>query len=66
MKNEPKFKGVNFEPFNEYKSIGTQWIALYVNDDNVIYFNSFGVEHIPKEIKKFLVNITIDIKHRIQ
>ena len=49
--NEPKFKGVNFEPFHEYKSIGTQWIALYVNDDNVIYFDSFGVEHIPKEIK---------------
>ena len=29
-------------------------MALYVNDENVKYFNnSFGVEHIAKEIKKF-------------
>ena len=33
----------------EYKSIGTHWIALYVNDNNVTYFNSFGDEYIPKE-----------------
>ena len=33
---------------------GTHWIALYVNDSNIIYFYSFGVEHIPKEIKKFI------------
>ena len=30
---------------NEYKSIG---IYLYVNGDNVTYFDSFGVENIPK------------------
>ena len=30
--------------------------ALYVNDNNIIYFNNFGVEHIPMEIKKFLGN----------
>ena len=35
---------------DEYESIGTHWIALYVNDNNVTYFDSFGVEHIPKEI----------------
>ena len=35
---------------DEYESIGTQWISLYVNDNNVTYFDSFGVEHIPKEI----------------
>ena len=35
---------------DEFKSIGTNWIALYVNDNNVTYFDSFGVEHIPKEI----------------
>ena len=34
----------------EYKSIGTLWIALYVNANNIVYFDSFGVEHIPKEI----------------
>ena len=33
---------------DEYKSIRTHWIALYVNDINVTYFDSFGVEHIPK------------------
>ena len=27
------------------------------NDNNVIYFNSFGAEHIPKEIKAFMNNI---------
>ena len=32
----------------ECKSIGTHWIAFYVNDNNVTYFDSFGVEHIPK------------------
>ena len=35
---------------DEYKSIGTRWIALYVNAENVAYFDGFGVEHIPKEI----------------
>ena len=32
----------------DLKSIGTHWIALYVNDNNVTYFDSFSVEHIPK------------------
>ena len=35
---------------DEYESIGTHWITLYVNAKNVTYFDSFGVEHIPKEI----------------
>ena len=30
------------------------WIALYVNNKTTTYFNSFGVEHIPKEIKRFI------------
>ena len=51
----------------ECKSIGTHWIALYVNCSNVTYFDSFGVEYIPKEIKKFRdnKNITTDF-YRIQ
>ena len=60
---EPKFNGVysrnnlpkiKDEAYvinrDEYKSIGTHWIALYVNDNNVTCFDSFRVEHIPKEI----------------
>ena len=39
---------------DENKSIGTHWITLFVNDKNVTYFHSFGVEHIPKEIRKFI------------
>ena len=37
---------------NEYESIGTHWIALYVNAENVTNFDSFWMEHIPKGIKK--------------
>ena len=71
--NEPKFNGVysknNLPKIkdggyvvnpDEYKSIGTHWIALYVNgNNNAIYFDSFRVEHIPKEIKKFIGNKNI-------
>ena len=39
--------------------IGTQWVALYVNNKTVTYFDSFGVEHIPKEIMKFIDNKNI-------
>ena len=37
-----------------YSDIGTHWVALWVNINNVTYFDSFGVEHIPKEIKAFI------------
>ena len=30
-----------------------------MNNDNIIYFDSFRVEHVPKEIKKFIVNKNI-------
>ena len=45
----------------------THWIALYVNTKNVTYFDSFGVEHIPKKIRKFIriKNIVTNI-YRIQ
>ena len=70
--NEPRFnsvylrdklpkinKGVHVVNFDEYESIGTHWIAFYVNGGNVTYCNSFGVEHIPKEFKKFIGNKNI-------
>ena len=72
LQNEPRFKNVfsgNNLPeiqngtyvtnLDEYKSVGTHWVALYVNGQNVTYFNSFGVKHIPIEIKKFIGNKNI-------
>ena len=44
---------------DEYSDIGTHWIALYVNFKTVTYFDSFGVEHISKEIKKIADNKNI-------
>ena len=42
-----------------FKSIGTHWIALYMNGNYIIYFGSFGVKHIPNEIKRFIGNKNI-------
>ena len=39
---------------DEYADVGTHWIALYVKNNEVIYFDSFGVEHVPREIKRFI------------
>ena len=52
---------------DEYRDIGTDWVALYVNNKTVTYFDSFGVENIPKEIMKFVdrKNIITNI-YRIQ
>ena len=33
---------------DKYESVGTHWIALYENTENVTYFDSFVVELIPK------------------
>ena len=44
---------------DEYSDIGTHWIALYVNTKTVTYFDSFGVGHIPKGIKKLIDNKNI-------
>ena len=33
---------------------GTHWIILYVKSNDITYFDSFGGEHIPKEIKAFV------------
>ena len=78
--NEPKFNGVFSRDnlpnkikdgayvinLDEYSDIGTHWICLYVKN-NIIYFGSFEVKNIPKEIKKFIgnKNITANI-FRIQ
>ena len=47
--NLPKIKdGAYIINLDEYSDIGTRWVALHVNDNDVTYFDSFGVEHIPK------------------
>ena len=51
--------GVYVINLDEYRDIGTHWIALYVNNKTMIYFDFFGVEHIPKEIMKFIGNKNI-------
>ena len=57
---------------DEYHDIGTHWVALYVNNKIVTYFDSFGVERIAKEIMKFIArkkiitNIYKEYKHMIQ
>ena len=78
--NEPKFNGVYSRNnlvkrkdgayvvnLDEFQSTATDWESFYVNDNNIIYFYSFRVEHISKEIKKFIgnKNIITDI-YRIQ
>ena len=41
--NLPKIKdGAYVINLDEYESIGTHWIALYVNANNIVYFDSFG------------------------
>ena len=61
-KGQYAYDGANLD---ECKSIGTHWIALYVNGNN-IYFESFGVDHVPKEIKKFIGNKIITNIYKIQ
>ena len=47
---------------DEYADIGTHWIALFCNRNEIVYFNSFGVEHIPEEIKELIGNKNIKAK----
>ena len=51
--------GTNVINLDEYSDIGARWIALYVNAKTVTYVDGFGVEHISKEIKKFINNKNI-------
>ena len=74
--NEPRFNGVysrNNLPnkikkgayvvnLDEYENTGTHWVSLFVKPKYTVYFDSFGIEHIPKEINKFINN---DIKSNI-
>ena len=70
--NEPRFNGVYSRDnlpkikdgayvinFDEYSDVETHCVALCVHNNDVTYFGSFGVEHIPKEIKAFIANKSI-------
>ena len=39
---------------DEYADLGTYQIALFCSRNEIFYFDSFGVEHIPEEIKTFV------------
>ena len=39
---------------DKYADVGTHWIALYVKNNEFIYFGSFGVERVTNEIKRFI------------
>ena len=70
--NEPRFNGIYSRDnlprirdgayvinLDEYSDIGTHWIVLYVQVNDVTFFDSSGVEHIPEEIKTFTGNKNI-------
>ena len=53
--NLPKIKdGAYAINLDEYSDIGTVWVVLYVINNDVTYFDYFGVKHIQKEIKAFI------------
>ena len=79
--NEPRFNGVYLRDnlpkqikdgayvinLDEHKDTGTHWIALFCKKNENVYFDSFGVEHVPEEIKKFIGNRKIKANiHRVQ
>ena len=69
-KNKPRFSGVYSRNdlsnkikkgacvinLDEYENTGTHWVSLFVKPKYTVYFDSFGIEHIPKEINKFIGN----------
>ena len=65
-------KGAYVINLDEYENTGTHWVALFVkpkyttgwsSSERTVYFDSFGIEHVPKEINKFFGNS--DIKSNI-
>ena len=66
--NEPRFNGVFLRDnlpnkikvgayvinLDEYADVGTHWNVLFCWKTETVYFDSFRVEHVPKEIKEFI------------
>ena len=60
-------KGAYAINLDEYENMGTHWVSLFVKLKYTVYFDSFGIEHMPKEINKFIGNNDIKINiFRIQ
>ena len=58
--NVPKIKdGTYIINLDGYSDIGTHWLALYVHNNDVTYFDSFGEEHVLKEMRTFINNKNI-------
>ena len=51
--------GVYVIKHDEYADVGPYWIDLFCNRNEIVCFNSFGVEHVPEEIKEFVQNKNI-------
>ena len=51
--------GVYVINLDENDSIGTYWFAMYIKNDKVTCFDGLDDEHIPKEIKMFIVTQNI-------
>ena len=52
---------------DEHKDNGTCWVALFCKKNGTVCFDSFGVEHMPEEIKKFIGNKNIKANiYRVQ
>ena len=49
-------KGAYVINLDEYENTGTHWVCSFVKANKVIYFDSFGIEHIPKEINTLINN----------
>ena len=39
---------------DEYADVGKHWTALFCRKSEIVYFYSFGVEHVPEEMKEFI------------
>ena len=63
--NQPKIRKDRAYVINlvQYADVGTHWIALFCDRNEIVYFDNFGAEHVPEEIKNFVgdKNIIADI-----
>ena len=66
--NEPTFNDVFWRDYlpketkdgayvinlDEHADSDTHWIVLFCNRNKIVYFDSFSIEHVSEEIKKFI------------